>query len=63
MHFHSPQTVPRCWQRLRERGSGRDGGLSTVEVVILAPVVILFILVLVAIVVLVIGMRRRRRGP
>ncbi|WP_406172620.1 TadE/TadG family type IV pilus assembly protein [Streptomyces sp. NBC_00996] len=28
--------------------SGRDGGLSTIEVVILAPVMILFILVLVA---------------
>jgi Flp pilus assembly protein TadG len=30
------------------RGSGRDRGLSTIEVVILAPVMILFILVLVA---------------
>ncbi|MFE9704658.1 TadE/TadG family type IV pilus assembly protein [Streptomyces sp. NPDC005930] len=32
----------------RPRGSGDDRGLSTVEVVILAPVMILFILVLVA---------------
>ena len=48
MHFHSPRTVPRFWQRLKERGFGRDRGLSTVEVVILAPVMILFILVLVA---------------
>lgn len=35
-------------RRLRARGAERDRGLSTVEVVILAPVMILFILVLVA---------------
>ncbi|TPQ22036.1 TadE/TadG family type IV pilus assembly protein [Streptomyces sporangiiformans] len=36
------------YERGREQGSDRDRGLSTIEVVILAPVMILFILVLVA---------------
>lgn len=34
-------------ERLRERAGGADRGVSTIEVVILAPVIILFILVLV----------------
>ena len=36
------------WIRARGAAAGRDRGLSTIEVVILAPVMILFILVLVA---------------
>ncbi|MFE9249966.1 TadE/TadG family type IV pilus assembly protein [Streptomyces sp. NPDC007088] len=42
-HLNSPRDA-----RGPSRGAGRDRGLSTVEVVILAPVMILFVLVLVA---------------
>ena len=40
-------TVQRIRDLLRRRGGGGDRGLSTIEVVILAPIMILFILVLV----------------
>ncbi|MFE0801411.1 TadE/TadG family type IV pilus assembly protein [Streptomyces sp. NPDC058812] len=40
--------TPRTTSRVRQAEAGGDRGLSTIEVVILAPVMILFILVLVA---------------
>ncbi|MFD4522661.1 TadE/TadG family type IV pilus assembly protein [Streptomyces sp. NPDC058470] len=50
MGFPTWSRWSRCSRWIRERGAagGRDRGLSTIEVVILAPVMILFILVLVA---------------